>query len=229
MNNENAKRLAGEKAAGLIENGMKVGLGTGSTANFFIDALAARKLNIVCVATSKASETRAREKGLRLTTLDDEPQLDITVDGADEIGPNLSLIKGGGGALLFEKIVASASRKMVVIADEGKCVDRLGAYPLPIEVVTFGLGATRRAIVALCERLNLSGGLQLRGTKEHERFLTDGGHYILDASLEQIPDPETLARALSQIPGIVEHGLFLNIATLALISDGQQVRQIHKN
>jgi ribose 5-phosphate isomerase A len=228
MNQENAKRLVGEKAAALIENGMKVGLGTGSTANFFIDALAERGLDIVCVSTSKASEARARDKGLRLTTLDETPALDITIDGADEIGPKLSLIKGGGGALLYEKIVATASKSMVVIADESKIVDHLGAFPLPIEVIPFGLAATRLAVIKACEKCGLNGTLQMRGTKAGERFMTDAGHLILDAKLDKIEDPERLAAALVAIAGVVEHGLFLNIATSALIATDQGVREIRK-
>jgi ribose 5-phosphate isomerase A len=228
VNMKNAKQLVGKKAAELIENGMKVGLGTGSTANFFIDALIERKLDIVCVATSKASEERARAGNLRLATLDDISQLDITVDGADEIGPGLSLIKGGGGALLYEKIVANASKKMIVIADENKCVEQLGAFPLPIEIVPFGLAPTRRAVIEVCERLGLSGALQMRGTKQGERFVTDGGHFILDASLKRIPDPEALAAALNAIPGVVEHGLFLNIASSALIGSSESIREIKK-
>jgi ribose 5-phosphate isomerase A len=228
MNMESAKQLVGEKAAALIENGMKVGLGTGSTANFFIDALSLRGLDIVCVPTSKASEARARDKGLRLTTLDEAPALDLTVDGADEIGPKLSLIKGGGGALLYEKIVACASANMVVIADESKLVEHLGAFPLPIEVIPFGFAATRRAVIGVCEKLNLNGSLQMRGTKEGGRFITDSGHFILDAKLDRIDDPERLAAALVAIPGVVEHGLFLDIASLALIAGDGGVREVRK-
>lgn len=227
MNSENAKRLVGEKAALLVDNEMKVGLGTGSTANFFIDALAARKLDIVCVPTSIASEERASHLGLELSTLDETPQLDITIDGADEIGPGLSLIKGGGGALLYEKIVAYASKRMVVIADESKLVETLGAFALPIEVISFGLAATRHAITEACGRLQLKGALQQRSAKPGEPFITDGGHYILDAQLGTIPDPHALANALNAIPGVVEHGLFLNMASLALIAGENGVREVH--
>lgn len=228
MNQENAKRLVGEKAAALIENGMKVGLGTGSTANFFIDTLGERKLDIICVPTSRASEQRARERGLMLTTLDETPALDIVIDGADEIGPGLSLIKGGGGALLYEKIVAAASARMVVIADESKLVDHLGAFPLPIEVIPFGLGATRGKVIDVCSKLSLNGSLQMRGTKDGERFVTDAGHFILDAKLDKIADPSRLAAALIAIPGVVEHGLFLNMASYALIASENGVREIKK-
>ncbi|MES2906097.1 MAG: ribose-5-phosphate isomerase RpiA [Pseudomonadota bacterium] len=226
MNAENAKQLVGQRAAELVDNGMRVGLGTGSTTNFFIDALSERKLDIICVPTSKASELRAREKGLKLATLDEVPELDITIDGADEIGPHLSLIKGGGAALLFEKIVAFASKKMIVIADESKIVETLGRFPLPIEVMPFGLGATKLAIETVCKKLDLSGEIKLRKTKTDETLVTDGGHFILDAHLQKIPDPQAFAAMLSSIPGVVEHGLFLNMTSYALIAGENSVREI---
>lgn len=226
MNAENAKQLVGRSAAELIENGMRVGLGTGSTANCFIDALAKRQLDIICVPTSKASELRAREQGLKVATLDTVPELDITVDGADEIGPSLSLIKGGGGALLFEKIVAFASKTLVVIADESKLADPLGAFPLPVEVMPFGLVATQKAIMSACAGLGLRGNLTLRNGKDGKIFVTDGGHYILDAHLGKIPQPQPLAAALANIPGVVEHGLFLGMASKALIAGANGVHEI---
>lgn len=224
-NVDQEKQAAGLQAAKMIRAGMRVGLGTGSTANCFIDALAERKLDIVCVATSKASQERARQRGLHVVVLNDEPVLDIAVDGADEIGPGLSLIKGGGGALLYEKIVASAAKQMVVIADESKCVSVLGRFPLPIEIVPFGLEATKRKIVSACQKLGLQGDLKLRQSGSIV-FVTDSGHYILDAHLSRIPDPQAVSDALCALPGVVEHGLFLNMASLALIAGSGGVREM---
>jgi ribose 5-phosphate isomerase A len=149
------------------------------------------------------------------------PELDLTVDGADEVDPKLNLIKGGGGALLREKIVASASKRMVVIADSAKLVPRLGAFPLPIEVVPFGLAATRRHIERAFAKLGLVGPMRLRG--ESSPFVTDGGHYILDCSLGAIADPEALSELLSPIPGVVEHGLFVGLARAAIIAGAEGV------
>jgi ribose 5-phosphate isomerase A len=161
-----------------------------------------------------------------LKSLEELPQLDLTIDGADEVDGNLSLIKGGGGALLREKIVAAASSRMIVIADESKVVETLGAFPLPIEINAFGLASTRIAIEALASRLGLTGELKLRGTEDGP-FTTDGGHLIFDASFGRIPDSETLANQLNAIPGVVEHGLFINMASLAIIAgpDGARAMQ----
>jgi len=217
------KRAAGEAAAGLVEAGMTVGLGTGSTAAWFVRALAARAIAIRGVATSEATAALARSLGIPLIDLDEARAVDLTVDGADEIGPGLSLIKGGGAALLREKLVWEASRRCVVIADAGKRVKRLGAFPLPIEVVPFGLAATRRHIEIAAAGLDCRGAIALRRARDSNAvFVTDGGHYILDCAFGAIADPDALAAALSAIPGIVEHGLFIGIASAAILagSDG---------
>jgi ribose 5-phosphate isomerase A len=175
------------------------------------------------VGTSKATEEQAKALGIPLSTLDDLLDLDLTVDGADEVDPRLRLIKGGGGALLREKIVAAASKQMAVIVDSSKLVRALGAFPLPIEVVPFGLAATRGHIERALAGLDLSGPIRLRGGSAP--FVTDGGHYILDCSLGAIAEPERLGEILSMIPGVVEHGLFVGFARTAIIAgaDGVQV------
>ena len=226
MDMENAKRKVGKAAAGFVENGMKVGLGTGSTANFFIDALAERKLDILCVATSTASAERARELGIKLATLDEVPKLDLTIDGADEIGPGLALLKGGGGALLYEKIVASSSARMLVIADSSKMVAALGAFPLPIEIIPFGAGATKLAISEAMNALGYEAQLLLRMKNTGSPFMTDGGHFIFDLHLNMISDPYAVAEALYRIPGVVEHGLFIDIAKQALIIENGEIREL---
>jgi len=200
---------------------MHLGLGTGSTAAHFVAALGERVrggLEVVGVPTSEATRRQAEDEGLSLTTLDETPELDLTIDGADEIDDSLRLIKGGGGALLREKIVAAASRRMVVIADNAKRVDRLGRFPLPIEVVPFGLEATRRAIARALDLTGNRGDLRLRSAANGGPFATDGGHYIFDAHLGRIDAPEVLAAVLVTIPGVVEHGLFLGLATGAILA-----------
>jgi ribose 5-phosphate isomerase A len=216
---DRGKREAAQRALELVRPGMKLGLGTGTTARQFVDLVGQQVkngLDIVCVATSEATEAQARALGVRLSTLDDLVELDLTVDGADEIDPKLRLIKGGGGALLREKIVAAASKRMAVIADSTKLVPRLGAFPLPIEVVPFGLGATRRHIERAFAELGLAGPIRLRGGSAP--FVTDGGHYILDCSLGVIDDPERTDKILSLIPGVVEHGIFVGLARTAIIA-----------
>jgi ribose 5-phosphate isomerase A len=221
------KRAAAARALDFVRDGMRLGLGTGSTARHFVELLAARVrggLRVSCVPTSQATREDAERLGIKLTTLEEVPELDLTVDGADEIAPDLSLIKGGGGALLGEKIVASASARMVVIADASKCVPFLGRFPLPIEVVPFGLGATRRAVESLARSLN-AGTVELRRNKDGHVFVTDAGHWLLDAALGRIPDPAALAARLSAIPGVVEHGLFVGLAQTAIVAgpDGVQI------
>ncbi|BCH24650.1 ribose-5-phosphate isomerase A [Mesorhizobium sp. L-8-10] len=218
-----AKALKIEAARAALEHvsdGMKLGIGTGSTAEEFVRLLAekvAGGMTISGVPTSERTAKLCGELGITLSTLDETPELDLTVDGADEIDPALSLIKGGGGALLREKIVAAASARMIVIADRSKLVDALGAFPLPIEVNKFGLKATTIAIAKSANGLGLAGSLTLRMT-DGAPFVTDGGHLILDASFGRIPDTRALSFALHAIPGVVEHGLFLGMATAAIVA-----------
>jgi ribose 5-phosphate isomerase A len=210
---------------------MRLGLGTGSTARHFVELLGDRVragLEVVGIPTSEATAADARRAGIPLTTLDDTPRLDLTVDGADEIGPGLGLIKGGGGALLREKIVAAASAHMIVIADESKLVPALGVFPLPIEVVPFGMAATEMAIGHVLEWLSLPSSLRLRMGADGHAFVTDGGHRIIDAALGRIPDPEALAAALTAIPGVVEHGLFLGLAGTAIVAGASGIRVIDR-
>ena len=181
------------------------------------------------VATSEATRADAERLGVPLTTLDRMPVLDLTVDGADEIAPDLSLIKGGGGALLHEKIVAAASTRMIVIADESKWVSALGRYPLPIEVVPFGLAATQRAIETAAAAAGAPGQALLRRDTNGHAFVTDSGHWILDASLGRIADPKALAERLSSIPGVVEHGLFVGLAQVAILSGPAGIRIVERS
>jgi len=228
MDTDAYKRQAAARALDFVSAGMRLGLGTGSTAAHFIELLAARVragLDVVGVPTSQATRAHAERLGVPLTTLDDTPELDLTVDGADEIAPDLSIIKGGGGALLCEKIVAAASVRMLVIADHTKWVALLGHFPLPVEVVPFGLGATRRAVEAAAAAAGAPGPAQLRRGTDGHPFVTDSGHFILDAALQRIPRPEVLAAKLAAIPGVVEHGLFIGLARAAVIAgpDGVDV------
>jgi ribose 5-phosphate isomerase A len=214
------KGQAAERAMTFVRPGMKLGLGTGSTARHFVDLIGAsvrQGLDIVGVPTSEATFRRAEALGVRLATLDEIPELDLTVDGADEIDSSLRLIKGGGGALLREKIVAASSRRMLVIADSTKLVARLGAFPLPVEVVPFGLAATRLRVERVIAALGLSGPIELR-RREGAIFVTDGGHYILDCAFGAILDPEALARALAFVPGVVDCGLFIGLASAAIVA-----------
>jgi ribose 5-phosphate isomerase A len=218
------KRAAGERAAALVTDGMRLGLGSGSTAAHFVAALGERVrdgLRVIGVPTSEATREQAQREGIPLSTLDETPALDLTVDGADEIDDELRLIKGGGGAHLREKIVASASRRMIVIADGSKRVVTLGRFPLPIEVVPFGLRATQTAIATLLESLDMAGDLRLRTAADGTPTVTDGGHFILDAHLGRIDKPNVLASTLNNIPGVVEHGLFLGLATGAILATGE--------
>ena len=221
MGQDALKAAAAERALAFVEPGMRLGLGTGSTAAKFVDALGrkvATGLDVVCVATSAATQTQAEKLGIRMSTLDETPFLDLTVDGADEIDGELRLIKGGGGALLREKIVATASGRMIVIADASKRVDVLGAFPLPLEVVSFGLTATRNMITALAADLGCEGDIRVRMLAGGKPFLTDSGNLILDCHFGRIDEPEDLDEALKLIPGVVENGLFIDIADLAIIA-----------
>ncbi|MFC3069546.1 ribose-5-phosphate isomerase RpiA [Phenylobacterium soli] len=210
------KRASGEAAAELAESGMVVGLGTGSTAAWFVKALAARKLDVTCVCTSVATADLAAGLGLRIAELGETREIDLTVDGADEIGPGLSLIKGGGAALLREKLVWEASKRCVVIADAAKQVPLLGKFPLPIEVVAFGHKTTQLRLCDALAECDIGVAPRLR-MKDGAPVLTDGGNVIYDAACGRIEDPAALAAALKSVTGVVDHGLFLDLADLALV------------
>lgn len=232
MSMDDLKRQAAARAVEQVQDGMKLGLGTGSTAKHFVELLGERVkagLKVVGVPTSEATRADAERCGVPLTTLEEVDHLDLTVDGADEIDPNLELIKGGGGALLREKIVAAASDRMIVIADETKWVDTLGRFPLPIEVIPFGLGATRRAIEAAFAGNGVSGPMDIRKTRDGHVFVTDGGHWIVDARLGRIPDSPRLAASLNSIPGVVEHGLFIGLARTAVLAGPQGIRIVERH
>ncbi len=221
MSNDAWKLAAAERALQYVEPGMKLGLGTGTTAAKFVDVLGPKVkagLDVTCVATSKATEARAQALGIRMTTLDEMPFLDLTVDGADQLDEELRLIKGGGGALLREKIVATASGRMIVIADATKRVAVLGSHPLPLEVVQFGVTATRNMVIALAADAGCEGEITLRQGADGKPFITDSGNYILDCAFGSIADPEDLDEALKLIPGVVENGMFLGIADLAIVA-----------
>ena len=228
MDPTSLKKLAAEKAIEFVEDGMRLGLGTGSTAAEFVALLGdkvAGGLRIIAVPTSEATRQQAEGLNIPLTTLDETPELDLTVDGADELDRELRLIKGGGGALLREKIVAMASDRMIVIADNSKFVETLGKFPLPVEVVPFGLSATKAMMAQVSESAGCTGELKLRELEDGTPFLTDGGHLIIDCHFNALAEPEILEDMFAMIPGVVETGLFLGIADAAIIagSDGVQL------
>lgn len=228
MDARELKIKAAAAALEFVEDGMRLGIGTGSTAEEFVRLLAekvAGGFRVEGVPTSERTARLCLELGVPLKSLDELPELDLTVDGADEVDSALRLVKGGGGALLREKIVAWASARMIVIADETKLVPTLGKFPLPVEVNPFGLGATRLAVEKAARKLGLSGEIRLRQSGDGV-FVTDGGHYILDASFGLIPDAEALSSALHAIPGVVEHGLFIDIADVAVIAGADGVKVI---
>ncbi len=232
MNSDELKRQAAARALEYVSDGMKLGLGTGSTARHFVELLGARVregLDVIGVPTSEATRQDALRCGIHLTTLDDIDRLDLTVDGADEIDPQLNLIKGGGGALLREKIVASASDRMIVIADDSKWVETLGNFPLPIEVVPFGIAATRRAIATVFAECGVSGDMRLRKGRDGHAFVTDSGHWIIDAHLGRIVNAPRLAQSLNSIPGVAEHGLFIGLASAAVLAGGQGIRLVERS
>ncbi|NBR78707.1 MAG: ribose-5-phosphate isomerase RpiA [Alphaproteobacteria bacterium] len=213
------KQKAALRALELVQPGMALGLGTGSTARYFVDALGARiadGLDIVGVPTSEATRQQAESLSVPLVALDDVTRLDLTVDGADELDDDLRLIKGGGAALLREKIVAAATAKMVVIADDSKRVARLGQFPLPVEVNIFAHATTATAMRQVIAQTGHEGAVILRGGDSP--LVTDGGHYIYDCALGEIDQPENLAKALLTIPGVVEHGLFIGLASAAILA-----------
>lgn len=231
MDIEAQKREAAAHAVEFVCSGMRLGLGTGSTARYFVEMVGERVragLDVIAVPTSIATYELAERCGIRLTTLEEISDLDLTVDGADEIGPGLTLIKGGGGALLREKIVAAASARMIVIADESKSVDRLGRFPLPVEVAPFGVTATLRAVEKAIAGVQQGGRLTLRKGSDGHAFVTDGGHFIIDAALGRIDDPPAIAHALAGVPGVMEHGLFIGLAEMAIIAGPNGVRTIER-
>lgn len=231
MSADEQKRAAAAAAIKHVKSGMKLGLGTGSTAKHFVDMvgeLVSKKgYDLACVATSEATRKQAEALGIRLTTLEQEPVLDLTVDGADELDDALNLIKGGGGAHVREKIVATSSRQMIVIADESKRVAGLGAFPLPVEVVPYGVKATAYKIERIMHRLELKGAIVLR-LKDGKPFVTDNGNVILDCSLGSIVEPLKLSIQLSCVPGVVDHGLFIGIANKAYIASAGGVAELDR-
>jgi ribose 5-phosphate isomerase A len=219
-----AKRMAGERAAELVENGMRIGLGSGSTVYWTIRRLGQRVrsgLRIEAIPSSRATEQWARAVNIPLTSFAQVKELDLTLDGADEIAPDLSLIKGGGGALLREKLVAAASRRLVIVADDSKPVSVLGKFPLAVEVVPFGWEVTRERIA----RLGADPVLRREG---QDPFITDSRHYILDCAFGAIPDPGRLHAELKALVGVVETGLFVGMAEAAIVSDGRTVKMLRR-
>jgi ribose 5-phosphate isomerase A len=225
------KTAAAQAALALVESGMTLGLGSGSTAEIFIALLGERmragKLVVRGVPTSEASARAARDAGVPLVKIDDVEEIDLDVDGADEVDPAFNLIKGGGGCLLREKIIAQASRQFAVIVDPKKNVSQLGAFPLPVEVDRFGWKLTRKLVA---EAVIASGGganePKLRVTKDGAPFVTDGGHYILDCAAKVLPDPVRTGALISELPGVVEHGLFLGLTTVLIVGEPDGARVV---
>ncbi len=218
---DRAKLISAYHAMQFVEDEMRVGLGTGSTASWLVKLLGAERhvfgMNIQCVSTSSQTEELATRMGLRMMTLDQAGWLDLVIDGTDEFDPLLSLIKGAGGALLQEKIVATASDRMVVIADPTKQVERLGAFPLPVEIVRFGAEVTKGLIEDKLEGLDVARRATRWRGKDGKQYVTDEGHYLLDLELGEIRDVDTLSQTLLELPGVVETGLFLDIADTVVV------------
>ncbi len=225
-----AKRAAAARALELVEDGMTLGLGSGSTAAWFVRLLSERirreRLDVVGVPTSSTTRWLAQELGVPLKVVDKAGRIDLAVDGADEIDGAMNLIKGGGAAHLQEKIVASASDRLVVVADAGKLVRNLGAFPLPVEVVRFGVGVTREAVLRCLVAMDVDGREVSLRVGSDGPLVTDEGHHILDLHLGRIGDPVALASGLSQIPGVVEHGLFIGMAEMAVIGQEDGTTEI---
>ncbi|MDZ4834529.1 MAG: ribose-5-phosphate isomerase RpiA [Candidatus Melainabacteria bacterium] len=223
MSSDSEKHAAAEAALAYVEDGMVVGLGSGSTSLIFVKLLGERVksgLKITGVPTSEETGRLAEELGIPLVSLQDGVQPDVDIDGSDEVDVNLSLIKGGGGKLLREKIVAFASKKVVIIVDSKKLVDKLGAFKLPVEVVPFSIAVVENAIK------DIEGKPVLRKEKDGSIYITDENNWILDCDFGLIDDPKTLDEKLSSIPGIVEHGLFINLADIVLVGENRTVRKI---
>jgi ribose 5-phosphate isomerase A len=225
MANDKEKEAAARASLRFVRDGDIVGLGTGSTAAYAIRFLGERVqdgLKIRGIPTSIHTQELAASLGIPLTTLDEVQQIDVTIDGADEVDPGLRLIKGGGGALLREKIVASATRKFVIIADSTKQVPMLGKFPVPVEVIKFAEALVTKKIAAL------GAAVKVRVDSSGKKFVTDEGNHILDCNFGQIPDPPAVARKLEEMPGVVEHGLFIRMASVALIAKGDQVLELQR-
>jgi ribose 5-phosphate isomerase A len=225
MANDQEKEAAAQASLQFIQDGMVIGLGTGSTATHFIQLLGERVkqgLRVRGIPTSIRSAELARSLEIPLTTLDECQEIAVTVDGADEVDPRLRLIKGGGGALLHEKIVASATKQLVIVADASKRVERLGKFPLPVEVIKFAEALVAKRISAL------GADVELRKGSEGRPYLTDENNYILDCRFGEIRDPDALARELSAMPGIVEHGLFIGMASLVLFAKGSEISELRR-
>ena len=231
MTIDDQKKAAALAALDYVKAGMKIGLGTGSTADHFTKALAAKVKDgfaVECVATSKKTFELAKSLGLSLTTLEKAPHLDLTIDGADEFDDKFQLIKGGGGALLIEKIVASSSRYMIVVADQSKKVETLGKFPVPVEVVPFGVNATAWKLKRALSICNLKGQLTLR-LKDGKPFVTDSGNAIIDVAIGKIPEVERLSNLMSITPGVVDHGLFIGICGIILMGTNDGVKTFRKS
>jgi ribose 5-phosphate isomerase A len=231
---DKAKFVAAKRAVDYVEDGMRVGLGTGSTAAWMVKMLGElvrdEGLKFKAVPTSERTAQLARDVGIKVHTLGEVKWLDLTIDGADEFDPNLNLIKGGGGALLQEKIVATASDQMVVISDASKAVETLGAFPLPVEVVKFGWETTKELIEECLSNVNVLGSATTLRMQNDTPLITDEGHYILDLHLKRIENPRELSLIMNQVPGVVENGLFLDIADAIVIGHGDgrvEVRDIN--
>ena len=220
---DQAKFVAAKRACEFVEDGMKLGLGTGSTAEWMVRCLADRidkeGLRVKGVPTSNRTADLAKELGIETISLDQAGQLDLTIDGTDEFDENLNLVKGGGGALLQEKVVAAASDKMIVIADTGKSVNQLGKFPLPVEVLGFGINSSQSLVEKLLHSQDVDQSIIKIRMSNNLPFITDEGNYILDLHLGRIGDPATLNVTLNQVPGVVENGLFVNMCDLILIGD----------
>ena len=231
MNLDDLKREAAAQAVAMVDPGMRLGLGTGSTAKHFVDLLAARMkretLGIIGVPTSEATRIQAASLGIPLTTLDETPELDLTIDGADEIDAKLRLIKGGGGSHLQEKIVATASDRMIVIADVTKKVETLGAFPLPLEVIPFGWQTTKTLIEETLIGMDVLGQTTTLRMNGDAPYISDEGNHILDLHLNRIGNPRQLSLMLNQIPGVVENGLFIDICDIVIVGHGDGLVEVH--